>query len=156
MLLESLGRVRTRDLKNIPQVCLWTKSQAVFFCVEVKRDASRPQLVFLFLIAQRELVAQSCRTFCNPMDYCSLGSYVHGILQARILEAVAFSISRGSSRPRDQTWVYCIVGRFFFFYHLSHEGSRKGVEIFFFLFLFIKTLMSLGLVTMCPRLSSRV
>ena len=38
---------------------------------------------------------------------------VHGILQARILEWVAFPFSRGSSQPRDQTQVSCIVGRFF-------------------------------------------
>ena len=45
------------------------------------------------------LVAQSCLTPCNPMD-CSLpGSSVHGILQARILEWVAISYSRGSSHP---------------------------------------------------------
>ena len=40
------------------------------------------------------LLAQSCLTLCNPMD-CSLpGSFVHGILQARILERVAFSFSK--------------------------------------------------------------
>ena len=45
---------------------------------------------------------------------CSLpGSSVRGILQARILEGVAIPFSRGSSRPRDQTWVSDIVGRFF-------------------------------------------
>ena len=38
---------------------------------------------------------------------------VHGILQARILEWVAFPFSRGSSRPRNQTGVFCIAGRFF-------------------------------------------
>ena len=47
-------------------------------------------------------VAQSCPTLCDPMD-CSLpSSSVHGILQARILEWVAISFSRGSSRPRDR------------------------------------------------------
>ena len=57
------------------------------------------------------LVAQLCLTLCNPMD-CSLpGSSVHGILQARILEWLP--LSRGSSQPRDQTWVYCIAGGFF-------------------------------------------
>ena len=51
--------------------------------------------------------------FCNPMD-CSLpGSSVHGILQAGILEWVAFPFSRGSSWPRDQTWISYISGRFF-------------------------------------------
>ena len=44
-------------------------------------------------------VTQSCPTLCDPMD-CSLpSSSVHGILQARILECVAISFSRGSSRP---------------------------------------------------------
>ena len=58
-------------------------------------------------------VAQSCPTLCNPMD-CSLpGSSVHGIFQARILEWVAISFSRGSSRPWDWTQVFCIAGRRF-------------------------------------------
>ena len=47
-------------------------------------------------------------TLCNPMDY-----KVHAILQARILEWVAFSFSRGSSQPRDQTQVSCSAGGFF-------------------------------------------
>ena len=59
------------------------------------------------------LVAQLCPTFCDPMDCSPLGSFVHGILQARILEWVAISFSRGSSQPRDQTWVSCIAGRCF-------------------------------------------
>ena len=41
------------------------------------------------------------------------GSFVHGILQARILEWVAISSSRVSSQPRDWTWVSCIAGRLF-------------------------------------------
>ena len=53
-------------------------------------------------------VTQPCLTLCDPMDYS-----VHGILQARILEWVAFPFSRGSSQPRDQTQVSRIAGRFF-------------------------------------------
>ena len=49
------------------------------------------------------LVAQSCPTLCDPMDGSPPGSSVHGILQARILEWVAISFSRGSSQLRDQT-----------------------------------------------------
>ena len=41
------------------------------------------------------------------------GSSVHGILQARILEWVAIPFSKGSFRPRDQTQVSCMEGRFF-------------------------------------------
>ena len=40
------------------------------------------------------LVAQSCLTLCDPMDYSPPGSSVHGILQARVLEWVAISFSR--------------------------------------------------------------
>ena len=55
-------------------------------------------------------VAQSCPPLCDPMD-CSLpGFSVHGILQARILEWVTVSFSRGSSRPRDRTQVSRIGG----------------------------------------------
>ena len=58
-------------------------------------------------------VAQPCPTLCNPMD-CSLpGSSIHGIFQARVLEWVAISCSRGSSWPRDRTQVSHIVGRHF-------------------------------------------
>ena len=50
---------------------------------------------------------------------CSLpGSSVHGILQARILEWIVISFSKGSSQPRDWTWVFHIA-----VYHLSHQGS---------------------------------
>ena len=48
------------------------------------------------------LVTQSCLTLCNLMNCSPPGSSVHGILQARILEWVAISFSRGSSQPRDQ------------------------------------------------------
>ena len=47
-------------------------------------------------------------TLCNPTDYT-----VHGILQAKILEWVAFPFPRGSSQPRDQTQVSHTAGRFF-------------------------------------------
>ena len=48
-----------------------------------------------------------------PMDCSPPGSSVHGISQARVQEWVAISLFRGSSIPRDQTWVSCIAGGFF-------------------------------------------
>ena len=66
-------------------------------------------------------VAQLCLTLCDPMDYT-----VHGILQARILEWVAFPFSRGYSQPRDQTHVFCIEGRFFISW--TTEGSPRILE----------------------------
>ena len=55
------------------------------------------------------LVTQSRPTLCDLMDSRPLGSSVHGIPQARILERVAMPPSRGSSQPRDQTQVSCIA-----------------------------------------------
>ena len=65
------------------------------------------------------LVAQSCPTVCDSMDWSPPGSSVRGIFQARILERVAISFSRGYSRPRDRDpglWrcreiLYCLATR---------------------------------------------
>ena len=83
--------------------------------------------------------AQLCPTLCDPLDYT-----VHGILQARLMEWVAFPFSRGSSQPRDWTQVSRIAGRFFtrwatgeaqglphcrqILYQLSHKGSPRILE----------------------------
>ena len=61
----------------------------------------------------KAIVAQSCTTLCNPMDYRPPGSSVHGIFQARILQWAAAPFSRGSSQPRDWTLVSRIASRFF-------------------------------------------
>ena len=54
-----------------------------------------------------------CLTLFKPLDYSLWSSSVHRNLKARIMEWVAMSSSRGSSQPRDGTWVSCIAGRFF-------------------------------------------
>ena len=59
------------------------------------------------------LVAQLCLTVCNPMNCSPPASSVHGILQARILKWVASPFSRGSSQPRDWTWVFHTADIFF-------------------------------------------
>ena len=63
------------------------------------------------------LIAQSCLALCDPIDCSPPDSSFRGILQARTLEWVALSSSRGPSWPRDWTWVSLIVGR------LSQQGS---------------------------------
>ena len=65
----------------------------------------RVERLFISVVEKKRLfisvIEKSCLTLCDPMD-CSLpGSSVHGIFQAEILEWVAISFSRGSSRPRD-------------------------------------------------------
>ena len=56
---------------------------------------------------------QFCPTLCSLIDYSLPGTSVHGLVQARILEWIAISSSRGSSQPRDQTRVSCVscIGR---------------------------------------------
>ena len=68
---------------------------------------------FTINLPGKVLVAQSCLTLCDPMDYSLPSFSVHGILQARILEWVAIPFSRGSSRARNHAWVFYIAGRFF-------------------------------------------
>ena len=90
-----------------------------------------PVICFSILLGQNRVseVAQSCPTLCDPMD-CSLsGSTVHGIFQARVLEWIAISFSRGSSQPRNRTRVSRIAGRRFTVWAsgpLLTEGRMKS------------------------------
>ena len=70
------------------------------------------------------LAAELCPTLCNLMDCSPPGSSTRGILLARILEWIAISFSRGSLRPRDQTWVSCIAGRLF---TVRATREKKGI-----------------------------
>ena len=58
------------------------------------------------------LFMKSCR-LCDPMTCSPPDSSVHGISQARILEWVVVSFSRGSSWPRDQIQIFCLAGKLF-------------------------------------------
>ena len=86
-------------------------------------DSSVKLMVYLCLILNNNIcealwdfeviAAQLYLTLCDPMDCRLPDTSVHGISQARILEWVAIPFCRGSSWPRDRTWVSCIAGRFF-------------------------------------------
>ena len=69
-------------------------------------------------------VTQWCPTLCDPMNCSPPGSFVHRILQTRILEWVAISSSRGSSQPRDQTCVSCIGRQIL--YHCATWEALSG------------------------------
>ena len=94
-----------------------------------------PQKVFLIL--------------CDPMDCSPPGSSVHGILQARILDWIAISFSRGSSPPRDWTWVSCTASRLFTSWatretHASTEDTASSLtqahRLLLLLFLWLSSL----------------
>ena len=84
-----------------------------FFTIWATREVQTKWCVCL-------LVTQSCLILCHPMARSPPGSSVHRILQARILEWVAISFSRGSSWLRDRTQVSYIAGSL---HCLSHWGS---------------------------------
>ena len=72
-----------------------------------------PPVLFFPGTAAAAKSLQSCPTLCDPIDSSPPGSPVPRILQARTLEWVAISFSRGLSQPRVWTWVTHIAGRFF-------------------------------------------
>ena len=74
------------------------------------------------------LIAKSCPTLSNPMDCSPPGSCVHGISQTRTQEWVAISFSKGSSRPKDQTWVSCI-GRWIHYHWATGEALEKNLKL---------------------------
>ena len=92
------------DLSIYAIFCNSPKSLSIIILI----ITSKSQLLYLSCVC---VCAQSCLPLCDPMDYSPPGSSVHGIFQARILEWVAISYSRGSSRRRDQTCV--LACRFF-------------------------------------------
>ena len=65
------------------------------------------------------LVTQLCPILCNLKDCSPSSFYVHGILQARVLEWLAIPFSRVSSQATDWSLVSCRQ----ILYHLSHQGS---------------------------------
>ena len=75
----------------------------------------------------KTLVAQSCPTLCNPMDYNLPGFSICGIFQARVLEWVAISFSRGifPTRKSNSGLPHCSQT----LYPLSHQGSPKKVKV---------------------------
>ena len=87
-------------------VCVWIY---IYMCVYIYVCMYIYMCVCVCVCVCSE-VAQSCLTPCDPMDCSPPGSSVHGIFQARVLEWIAISFSRGSSWPRGRTWVSCITG----------------------------------------------
>ena len=78
-------------------------------------------MMFFLSFEKKAKVAQSCPTLCNPLDYT-----VRGILQARILQWVAYPFPSRSSRPRDRTQVPRIARQIL--YQLSHKESPRILE----------------------------
>ena len=75
---------------------MWCQKMVCHMRTQHKPAHLSPLLILLKALILKVKVSQSCQTLCDPMGY-----RLHGILQARMLEWVAFPFSRGSSQPRD-------------------------------------------------------
>ena len=106
-------------------------SLCIYLCYDSNRSTSVlwQDLVFIlmsYLDVVKAKIAQCCQTLWDSMD-CSLpGYFIHGILEAWILEGVAIPFSRGSSQPRDQTQVSHIIGRFSTIW-VTRKSKNTGV-----------------------------
>ena len=90
----------------------WLLGSLLFYRMQIMSEKTEVSMLLLSLLSL-SLVTQSCPGLCNSMDCSLLGSSIHGISQARILEWVAISFSRQSSQPRDWSHIFCLAGRFF-------------------------------------------
>ena len=84
----------------------------------------------LFSSKSKVLMDQSCLTLCDPLDYSPRGSSIHGLLQARILEWVAISSSRGSSWPCPP--LFCIFQAVSLTFKIKNPfgNLRKSIDPF--------------------------
>ena len=81
------------------------------------------------------------------MEHSLPGSFVRGILQARMLEWVAILFSRGSSQPTYQTWIFCIADRFFTIWATREVHEGPNFSIFFFIkFLLLSDLLVIAVL----------
>ena len=124
VVFECLSLQHSWCLLSYPKVALGVNCFSFFFYTVLRErileveTASREEEALLIATTHFDvwvkfccsccLVAKSCMTLCDPMDYSLPDSSVHGISQAGTLEWVAVSFPRGSSWPRDQTRVSCI------------------------------------------------
>ena len=107
---SSKGSSQLRD-----QSCISCIAGRFLICWAIREAANYKvkHVFWTYWPAAMCLVAQSRLTFCDSTDYRPLGSSVHGILWARILEWVVMPSFRGSSQPRDRTQVLHTAGGFF-------------------------------------------
>ena len=83
-----------------------------FILINISTSPSPSNFCWALTVSVRAKLLQLCLTLCDPMDCSPLGTSVHGIFQARILEWVAIPLSRGSSWPRDWAQIsYICIGR---------------------------------------------
>ena len=108
--LGTLGGGEINEALSLSFMVLYWKDS------RVNAQLKLSQLLYVLCNIIMSEFAQSCPTLCDPVNCNQSDSSIYGILQTRILEWVAISFSRGSSWPRDWTWVSRLAGRCFNFW----------------------------------------
>ena len=120
----------------------------IFYCIIRNHDTGIPHFIEFYIIALGRhcifyklkvcgslaleslcVLSQSCPTLCGPW----IGSFVHDIFQATILEWVAISCSRASSQPRDEirvSWASCISRQILHHCNISKPADTIFPEAF--------------------------
>ena len=108
----------TKYISHLHETYRWIREWIVLYCINLASP-------FVYYCC---LVAESCPTPCDPMDCSCPGYPVHGISQARMLEWVAISFSRGSSWPRD--WIHISwAGRQILYHSATREAALLCVVL---------------------------
>ena len=123
----NIPNLTINHLSHFAKATKQLKTKADTPCQKVNKGNTEQGLCDTYVMCMK--VTQSCLTLCDPMAYT-----VHGILQVRILEWVAFPFSKGSSQPRDWTQVSHIAGEFFTSW-VTREAQYIYVHIWFIIFL---------------------
>ena len=97
-------------------------------------------------------VIKSCPTLCDLKDYSPPGCSVHGISQARILEWVAVSFFRGSSSPRNRTFISCITSRFF----TADPPGKPHLPVYTRVYIYTPMHTCIHSICVCPDAQSRL
>ena len=103
-------RIFQTDLGSLDPSYRENLMEQTFWCFSTSDDLPEKCQAAWF---KRSEVAQSCMTHCDSFDCSQPGSFVHGILQARVVEWAALSFSRGTSWPGYLTQVSHMAGRCF-------------------------------------------
>ena len=117
-------------MKLIPR---WHQEKCWSSCIKVRlfSNISTSILKLELYLAFVAVYVLSPVWLCDPMDCSPPGSSVHGISQARILEWVAISFTKGSSWPRDQTHISCVscIGRQILYHWVTWEApAAKSLQ----------------------------
>ena len=106
LIFKTVSKCNKFRIKNKPRALCMIYRQWLSYVIYLNL-LKIAQVLYIQMYCACCLVTELCPTLCVPMDCSPSHSSVCGISQARILEWVAISFSRGSSPPRDQIRVSC-------------------------------------------------